>query len=425
MTKIEHSGAPELDPNPPLRLSTKNSVKIAIVISSFEGSNTGQGGHYYSAQSLATALRQTAEVYIFNVGNMEAKALEGYDGPLERVAFASPYDLSSVGCLERRFIDLGIELAHGFDRNTVAMLRIISGRCQLPVVFTSPGGLKAASHPAVKNLIVFNRSSFNSFRALSRFKHSEIHLIPNRALPAAENKERLNAAKLPIDPKSFTFVTINRLTSSKEHQIVQSLNLLEELVRQKLAVQLVVIGVDDGSLSPSSYRRLQDLSYCHLLTEPKYTKQASDFLPWADAVIAMGRGVMEACAYGKTVLVSSAGGEVPQLLDQENFQEFFAENFTNRCRFKRCEKETIGQISKIITNRQEKKVYEQQSSHFFSRFFDVNEVIPEYLSIYRNAKVDKAGFGAIFTSFTLSKLPSQFADRLGRKIFKFILPSVK
>lgn len=423
MIKVDRSGTLEPAEYPLLRSSIRNSVKIAIVISSFQGSSSGQGGHFYSARSLATALRQNCEVYIFNVGNMEAKALDDYDGPMERVAFSSPYDLGSMRHLERRFIDFGIDLAHGFDRNTVTMLRIISGRCRLPVVFTSPGGLKAGGHPAVKNLIVFNRSALNSFRALTRFKRSQMHLIPNRALPLTVNRARLETTKLPIDSRKFTFITINRLTSRKEHQIVQSLNLVEELHHQNLPVELIVIGIDEGSLNQKTYSRLRSLRFCHLLTDSKYTKRASDFLSLADAVIAMGRGVMEACANDKVVLVSPSEGEFPVLLDEHNFEPFFEENFTNRCRIEVSAKASLMDITDLITDQSKKRHAEQLSSDLFNKFFDIRASVPQYLEIYRESEVNGTKISAVLLSYILSKLPAKFADRVGRRIFKFFLPA--
>jgi hypothetical protein len=105
----------------------------------------------------------------------------------------------------------------------------------------------------------------------------------------------------------------------------------------------------------------------------------------ADAVIATGRGIMEATGMGLPILTPAKNAKLPILVSTDNFESFLATNFSQRNIASENDiQSNINNIRRLI---EDKKFYEEsenQSSIFFDQYFDVQGAISKYIDVYKN-----------------------------------------
>lgn len=384
--------------------------RIAIVISSFKGGNTGRGGHYQSALTLAEILNPVAPTIIINIGDFSAPALEGCPMKSFFVDAESPTDFRCLRKLRRILLENSVDVLHGFDRKSVSILKMLSLLYRYPTVFTLAGGPSSVkSFPKVNEFILFTKKHYSDALALKKFASTRLHWIPNRVKPLQVNEARQKGTVFDQPKNMVRLVTINRLCRTKQYQIEQSLALLDELIKAGCDVHLYVIGHDEKDMDATVYSRLEHPE-CTVLTDATYTKRASDWIPFCDIVIGMGRTVMEAAAYGKPILVSPAHSSIPILLDHHNFESFFEENFTNRSQFVSTKKESLDLIIDLCVSEAFRHDQARFSSRMFNQWFSVDAVLPKYLKVYTNAsaswKITKDML-VDFWRFTYSVAPSR------------------
>lgn len=360
-------------------------MKIAIILSSFEGGNTGRGGHYQSALTLAEALNRETTAIIINIGNFKAPALAGCKLSSHFVYANSPTDYRCLRQIRRILVENSVDVLHGFDRKSVSILKMLSLCYAYSTVFTLAGGPSSVRNfPRVNEFIVFTKKHYDDARGLKKFASTRLHWIPNRVKHLEVNGARLMGTVFDQEKSKVRLLTINRLCRTKQYQISQALTLLDELVSAGCDVHLYVIGHDEGTMDAEVYSRLKHRN-CTVLTDPTYTIQASDWIPFCDIVVGMGRTVMEAAAYGKPILVSPSQSRVPTPLHDGNFEAFFEENFTSRSTFYCADEESIASVVSLCTSEDLRKEQAQFCSEIFRRWFSVEEVIPQYLELYANA----------------------------------------
>ena len=156
-------------------------------------------------------------------------------------------------------------------------------------------------------------------------------------------------------------------------------------MKQHLPVKLIIIGCveDDVAYEQLKLSIAQERLPVSFITDEKVTRKASDYLYLADAVVGTARSLMEATSLGLPVLTPAFNYKYPVLVDSDNFEGFFATNFSPR---NRVSQEDINQnlikIKQLITD---KHYYESQQNfalRVFDRYFHVENARDAYMKVY-------------------------------------------
>src|SRR5690554_1825731 len=108
-----------------------------------------------------------------------------------------------------------------------------------------------------------------------------------------------------------------------------------------------------------------------MITDSKYTAKASDMLYLADAVIATGRGVMEAASLAKPILTPAKNADLPILVNQSNFKGFFDTNFSERNSVSDANLVTnISDIKKLVIDKEFYAKSSELSKDYFEEYFN-------------------------------------------------------
>ena len=191
--------------------------------------------------------------------------------------------------------------------------------------------------------------------------------------------------------ENFTFVRICRIGISYKKSILDSFNLIKKIIDSGISnIKLIVIGSIENI---KFYNELKNNElvingFIQFYTDENYTKEASKMLLLADAVIGTGRGLMEAGSLSIPLLTINSKGEIPVLINKNNFWDAFKTNFSERNIFDNLDdNENLKNIVKLIKN---KYYYEEMSSfskHLFDYYFNIDRVIFLYNKVYKNLTI--------------------------------------
>ncbi len=179
--------------------------------------------------------------------------------------------------------------------------------------------------------------------------------------------------------------------------IEDSIRLIEYLTNQNLNVHLYIIGtIEDKEISELLNNKIAGLPVT-MINDDKYTKKASEMLYLADAVIATGRGIMEATLLGKPILTPAKNSNLPILINEYNFEIFFNTNFSERnMASDKCLETNKTAILKLIQEKEYFGLMADFSKSSFEKHFNTNSGIPRYLDFYKkNAESHQIKFNAL------------------------------
>jgi len=355
----------------------------------------GRGGHFHSLNHIAEALSEHVEALIISVGPGRSQIINNHK------CFHSHIDTKEVNFIRFRkkireiLKQLQPDVIHCFDSNIFNLLRLALYPQKSKIVVNLCGGPNPRFFPKVSHLVLFSEENKEWFQRRRKFKRTSISLIPNRVNKKVYDQASLKRYPLEKEKSNFTFVRISRIGSTYKKSIDDSIRLIRELKKSGInQILLYIVGtIEDQEIYEALKLETQDLPV-RFLTDDIYTYKASDMLYLADAVIATGRGVMEATALGKPVLAPALNSEIPLLLKKDNFYDFFKVNFSERSIATGISiKENIDQISSMILD---KAVYEECSNFSTSLFnekFDITEGCKKYLKVYNDISPLRIRYG--------------------------------
>lgn len=297
---------------------------VLYLINAVSGINTGMGGHYYSLITILEAAQYPFSVVV--VGDFLPPALTALAPRV--VAPAEMLGLICDGAFDG--FPLAGGLIHAFDPAAGAHAAPIARRLGIPLVVTKPGGPPARAHsPRPRNLIVFHPADEAVYRNTRLIYPRLLALIPNRVRPPADPAPARPDPFSDVPAGVLRLIRIARLSRDKRASIEQAINLADRLRTLGTETALAIVGVpqDPDVHAAIAARTGSDI---RLFTDPAYTYQASELLPYADVVLGTGRGLMEAFAYGKPAFVPVKGRSLPCLVTPETYPHAFAENFSDR-----------------------------------------------------------------------------------------------
>jgi len=373
----------------------------------------GRGGHFHSLNHIASALGSEIEVGIVSVGPGTSEVLK-----------TNPFFITSIYSnginlfqtrmqLKQALTAFSPEIIHCFDDSVYNLIKTLHLSTKRPIVLNKCGGPNPKSYPLVENLILFSTENLGWFKRQKKFSRTPIYLIPNRVRAIKPQPISL------VKPKeSFCFMRIARIGQKYRKSLEDSIRLVGQLKEMGQSVSLFIVGVVQ---EPEVYSKLQVLSQdknVTFITDDKFTSEAAKMLVLADAVIATGRGVMEAASLSLPILTPAGNSDIPILINESNYEAFSSANFSGRGLA--TEQDLRSNIQDILSIVADRTRYEQSASFsafLFTNHFDVYSGIPKYLEVYRNALKSQFKVSAfkdmmpkaktLYMLYTKSKSPSK------------------
>lgn len=361
------------------------NYKFSIMTLIFTHSH-GKGGHYFSFNSISKELMKSNKIFPVEIGwGKRSPAL------LELSQFVSytPFSiLKTVDTIKDIIKENGIQIIHCFDEHAFLIARLASFSCNVKVVLTRCGGANPKKYyPKSDWLICFSKEN-ESFFNLKQYRN--VFLIPNRC----DKNDLVSNETTDVKFKSLganKFLSIARIGDNYYRKHSKAIELIKRLTdsSKKYNVSLTICGEIE---SDSIFEKLKSEASgrpVSFVTNKEITKKASVLIASHDYVIGTGRGVMEAMALGKTLLIVTRDNEIPVLITDENFYEFFSSNFSLRSNKISSDSIEQNRIEALISSTERKAVFSKKSETYFEKYFDIKRINPMYQSIYQDVLNEK------------------------------------
>lgn len=350
----------------------------------------GRGGHFHSLNHISMKIGEENDVKIISFGPGKSDIIESNPHFLRHINFKGLdfFKLRKIIKQEARIFNP--DIFHCFDVGSYNIIRLIIPSNKNILVLNKCGGSNPIHFPYVKNLILFSIENQEWFKKQSKFKNTNVHLIPNRV-----KSLQLDTDFVPIEknPEEFVFMRICRIGHMYKKSIQDSINLILKLLEGNLKnVKLYLIGVvEDADVFEELINHILVKSgHLVILTESIFTNEASKMLYLADAVIGTGRGLMEAASLGKPLLAINKNGEIPILLNEMNFNDAFKTNFSERNVFPKLnDDENIKSIAQIIYDKESYLANSFFVTQSFEKYFSLEKAKEEYSVAYKQSKTSK------------------------------------
>lgn len=343
----------------------------------------GRGGHFHSLNHISSGIGEEIEVGICSVGPGNSDIINNNPYFISHFDFngLNLYELKSK--LKRTIKKFNPEIIHCFDVGVYNIFTLLFSN-KYKIVLNKCGGPNPIDYPFVQNLILFSEENKQWFINNPKFNKTQIEVIPNRVNKSLSDNT-LYHEKLPKED-AFCFVRIARIGIAYKKSIEESINLIDQLLKSNIKnVHLYIIGtIEDEGIANEIKIKISNLPIT-LLTESQYTKRASDLLYVADAVIATGRGIMEATVMGLPVLTPTVNSDIPILVNENNFEGFFRTNFSQRnIATEESLTNNYKNICSLIENIEFSQKMREFSSSIFKIKFDLATGTIKYLEFYNN-----------------------------------------
>jgi hypothetical protein len=272
---------------------------------------------------------------------------------------------------------LNPDILHAFDSKSLFVARSLSIFSNTRIIFTKCGGPNGSAFiPAVDTTIFFSKENWDHAHMFDSYGGKKL-LIPNRVKQSTIDHDfcesflvNYNLRDVPI------LMRISRFNPYYERTFFQTLALAGVLCKDIPDLAVVIVGsVQSESFYLKFKEHIATLSFrIILVTEEKFTLQASRLLPLAKVVVATGRGVMEACSFGKIVFCPVMNSDFPVKLTRRTFKTLFEFNFSERM------------IIDYSTALSESLLDEEDTKYFFDKHFDANVCGRLYSIVYDELK---------------------------------------
>lgn len=346
----------------------------------------GSGGHAYSLNHIATKSGEFNSVGIVSIGQGFSEVLQNNKYFKKHIYFNGINFVQLFKELKQINNDFRPEIIHFFDRHCYNALRIFYQSKRYKLILNKCGGPNLPRYPFIKNINVFSLENYYWLKKYSKFKSSNIYIIPNRV-----NAINIDVQKKIISKNKahFNFLRICRITLAYKKSIYDSIRLIDLLHKKGYTnTRLIIIGVvQDLSL----YNELLKLAIVQkgiitFYTSKEFTDEASQFLYLADTVVGVGRSFMEATSSGKPVLAINSEGDIPVLIDKKNFNDVFYTNFSQRNIFKSYDyQKNLEKIIELVTKSSFYQYHSNLAYEIFDQYFDLEKGIIKYNEMYQNA----------------------------------------
>lgn len=302
-------------------------ARVLFFIGCFRGNNSGSGGHYYSLLTMAKALGTPYTIVV--IGDFFPPALSGQPS----VEF---FDVGAAGVLSfhpRVLSHLGKpRIVHAYDFRSTIYASKTASFFGVPLVVTKPGGppLKAWSMTC-RNMVVFHDEDYAALSGRRFFKPQRFVKIGHRVKAGEDVSLRRKNPFSCCDDTDLKLLRIARIGSAYIQSVYQSIALLDRLQSDGHKAFLAIVGrIENSQIHEQLQRHVAGRHDVALYTSDEFTVQAAELVPYADAVIGTGRGLMEAMAEGKFSFFPLSDAELPCFLKEDTYQSAMYRNFSPR-----------------------------------------------------------------------------------------------
>ena len=349
---------------------------LFVISSSNKGAN---GGHFRSCLTIAKAMKRAgAEIKILNIGVVPSPVFSQEFVDVEYI------NVNARNWPIRLLIIFKIILnadkatrVLAFDFFSFFFVRVACYISKNPFGYFRCGGPNLNYFPFSKWIFCFSKESYIYFH--KKFINSNIYLFPNRI----EKSDSFSNGELrEIVQNDFPIVLrIGRLVSNYNAINFASLKLSRILNELKVRHNLIFIGYPDGFDSIDYIRFKEEcvsMPNVWLLTDIRYTKEASRFLKEASLVVGTGRGAMESVVSERSVAVYSESHDVPVLVNSaEVFNQSLNMNFSLRNNLGFVDADTnLKNLIELLNNRS----YQDQVLDFLKSRKDEFDIVFPTLS---------------------------------------------
>ena len=360
---------------------------IFFFINSQAGLNTGMGGHYYSLLHTVTEMERLGEACtIVVLGDMRPKAFTGRE-----YAF---YPKTAEGLAQFK-VDFAALLPqarvfHTFDKSAGKIIELALREYSAPLIVTKPGRPPESwKRRRYRNMVFFQESEFLHEQALARLSGGLYNpaLIPNRISPTLI---RGTGRRSPFTTKpGLKLLRIGRINPGYNKVVRQSVNLMERLRALGHKVELAVVGTVE---SQNALDKLQAQGWPDVVfrTSDDFTVNAAQLIEFADIVVGIGRGAMEAMVHRKPTFVSCTDPALPVFLDAQTFPEAFAHNFSQRTpAIGPCAPEAaLARFQPLLESEPARQAYRGFQDDVALRYLDASAGAKALLAYYQTCKKD-------------------------------------
>lgn len=367
-------------------------MKIVFIIASINSKSKGKGGHYHSLLETVKQLSKVHEIIIVNIGNEPAQALLGSSFKTHRIL--NKTSLYKTYAQLKKFIkEENPDILHSFDSLAFYWTRICGRMLRIPYCLTKCGGQNPKLYfPYAKNLVLFSSENELFFKSHSKFKDSNLFLIPNRIELFEDNMEGIKNIHSILKEKhknSFKFLRITRIGNYYKNSSLQLIHLVKKLRNEGLNCSLIFIGaIEEDSVLRELKKEGEDFTY--FFSQNSYTSNAKSFINCADAVMGTGRSFMEAAAKGKILLSPVQDSSIPLLIQSSNFAKAFEYNFSERILISDYnESDNYDDIKTIIENKYSQIKSQEFSSAVYGEFFDSKKIVEKYENVYYGIQLQR------------------------------------
>ncbi len=346
-------------------------------------SGHGRGGHFYSLRTISEAIKAYTDIIIVNIGVRMSPVIEDAGLKSFHLNFNGKNIFQVVKKIQRIINSENPTILHPFDIKALAIARIASYWNKIPLVFTKCGGPNPQKYfPFVDNLILFSKENFDYFKKDLKFKKSTLYYLPNRIKHIEDDNENIKEIK-NLTKDRVVFMQIARIGLAYEGSILQSLTLIEKLVKDGFKVVLVLIGTIESFEVLNRLKSVNGFESTIFFNDDRFTINASKNLNAADFVIGTGRGLMEAASKGKVLLTPMKRAVFPVLVDKKTADSFLYTNFSPRNYIKDFnENENYNQIQCLIKDKKEYLMYQRFVKKMFREHFDLKAIESRYMNLY-------------------------------------------
>jgi hypothetical protein len=346
----------------------------------------GKGGHFNSLNHITKGLSQKIDCKIITLGPGKSNLMENNPNFLKHIKSNGLDFLLKIKEIKQTINNYNPTIIHTFDIEAYNYLRIFLNSIKYKFIVNKCGGPNPISFPKVENLVLFSLENLNWFKNQKVFNKTIIHLIPNRT-QSLENSNQNVIGGQNKDKSFFNLVRIGRIGTYYEKSFIDSINLIKFYKENGfLKIKLYIIGtIEDENVFQNLKNQVEINSLnVTFLNEELYTTNASKMLYLADAVIATGRGLMEASSLGKPLFAIVKNFNMPIIIDETNFDSFYSTNFSERNYLKNInEKEVTSNYINLVNDTKNFEEKSNFSKQIFTKYFDLNLGIEKYLQAYQ------------------------------------------
>jgi glycosyltransferase involved in cell wall biosynthesis len=360
-------------------------MKIMYLI--YVGSN-GIGGHFYSLKSTVEAVSENTQCIIVNIGKGKSPVINSMNSKIYNVIYPDYHPIATILDLMKIVKLEQPDAFHAFDINALFYTKIISHHYKKPYITTLCGGSNPIFYPRVNNLILFSNENRKYFEANPKYNNTNIHLIPNRIQRPVQDYNKIEEIRRKLDPKARIFLRIARISSFHKDSILQSIALINALNKENVRSQLVIVGsIQDLDIYDEIAKQTEENTI--LLTDERYTINASEIIDVSELVIGTGRGFMEGASMKKILLCPSTQSEYPILATKDNLFDLFDNNFSVRS-YDDASTNTsnLNRIIQVLQNDDQRSALEDYMQQISQDYFEIEPIVGKYMEIYKELKYD-------------------------------------